>query len=138
MVLSESLAILIGSQGRSDSARREQVLQLQGEEQYELALQLLKQTVASIVRIPAEKLTETSSLQQVGFDSLLSAELRNALNIEFSIDFPGLTLQNSSLSELARQLCSQLESAAGPATEIDVEDMSEEELDRLLLELGSP
>ena len=61
-------------------------------------------------------------------------ELRNTVQVEVGVDLPTLTLQNATLDELAKQLCVSFQ-AVEPEPVLDVDQMSEEELDKLLLEL---
>lgn len=119
---------------QSRAAKLSQLLELKDEAQRELALEILKTTVCKILRMDGEKFGSHLSLSQLGFDSLMSTELRNSLQLELGIDVPGMTLQKSTLEELAGLICTRLNSKATPL-DSDVDDMSEEELDQLLLEL---
>lgn len=107
---------------------------LNSEEKEQLALEFLTDLVSRIVRMPKERLNGQTSLGRIGIDSLMSVELRNTVQVEVGVDLPTLTLQNATLDELAKQLCVSFQ-AVEPEPVLDVDQMSEEELDKLLLEL---
>jgi acyl transferase domain-containing protein len=105
---------------------------------------LLRQEIGRVLRLDAQLLEPQAPLMSLGFDSLLSLELRNRLESLFGLALPAVLLWTyptiESLTEhLAQQLQpareepvpAAIESAAPPANdspeEDDLDDMTEEE-----------
>lgn len=71
--------------------------------------QILTGEIAKILRMPAEKIDKKESLLHIGMDSLVGAELANAIEQRFALQMPMLALsQGLSVQTLAERIFGQL------------------------------
>ncbi|ADO72987.1 type I polyketide synthase [Stigmatella aurantiaca] len=105
---------------------------------------LLRQEIGRVLRLDAQSLEPQAPLMSLGFDSLLSLELRNRLESLFGLTFPAVLLWTyPTLDALTEHLAQQLqpareepaplvvESAATSGKDLLEEDSQEDELDDL-------
>lgn len=79
------------------------------QEALELVGNMLAEDIARILRLPKEKIDRKESLLNIGMDSLVGAELSNAIEQRFNIPLPMMTLsQGLSLETLTERIVSQL------------------------------
>lgn len=79
------------------------------QEALELVGNMLAEDIARILRLPKEKIDRKESLLNIGMDSLVGAELSNAIEQRFNIPLPMMTLsQELSLETLTERIVSQL------------------------------
>ena len=74
-----------------------------------LLADLLKEEVAKILRLPADKLDATQPLQDLGFDSLMGVELMTAIEARFGVVIPVMAVSEiGTLEQLAARLVREL------------------------------
>ncbi|WP_454782253.1 SDR family NAD(P)-dependent oxidoreductase [Legionella sp. WA2022007384] len=79
------------------------------QEALEIVSNILADEVARILRLPKEKIDRKESLLNIGLDSLVGAELSNAIEQRFNFPLPMMTLsQGFSLDTLTERIVSQL------------------------------
>jgi acyl transferase domain-containing protein/NADPH:quinone reductase-like Zn-dependent oxidoreductase/NADP-dependent 3-hydroxy acid dehydrogenase YdfG/acyl carrier protein len=79
---------------------------------------MLKVEIGEILRIPPAKIDATSSIQQMGLDSLMGVELVVAIESRFGMRLPMMALSESpTILKLAGCLVDQLRSEEGAGTE---------------------
>lgn len=123
--------------------------ELDDEQLREHVIELLKQEVCEIIRLPAARLDIQRPLQELGLDSLMSVELVVALEERFGIRLPVMELsENSSIDKLSLRIIALLRSedseSEAPATAAVAEsvlarhgsEMSREALAELSAELA--
>lgn len=70
---------------------------------------ILSHEIAKILRLPVEKIDKKESLLNIGMDSLVGAELANAIEQRFSLQMPMLALsQGLSVHAIAERIMGQL------------------------------
>ena len=130
--------------GGLDNSLAASLRQMPSAERFALAELMLAEQVAQTLRIPAERIDVKRPLTDMGIDSLMTVELQIAINMTFGVELSALELTRGfSISQLTTPLLERMglpASGAGdgrgqsePAiAEIDLDNLSEEELDALL------
>ncbi len=105
------------------------------DERQQVTETFLTEQVSKVLRLSASKIDAYSKLDHLGFDSLMSMELRNAIRLETGVEITTMLLmQGPTIAQLATQLLAEI---IMPDDDLlaKIDDMSEEELDSLLLEM---
>jgi acyl transferase domain-containing protein/NADPH:quinone reductase-like Zn-dependent oxidoreductase/NADP-dependent 3-hydroxy acid dehydrogenase YdfG/acyl carrier protein len=101
---------------------------LSAEELSATLVEMLKKTVAEILRMPADKIDEHRPLQDMGLDSLMGVELSTAVETRFAVRLPVIALsENPTISRLGAQIIAQLggkNGATEPAAHAEVADQA--------------
>ncbi|MBS0299065.1 MAG: SDR family NAD(P)-dependent oxidoreductase [Proteobacteria bacterium] len=122
----------------------QEIFQLAPEQREEGMLRALAGQVASVLRIPMEKIDSEQSLMHMGVDSLMSAELQALINKTFGVRISTLELMRSpNLGHMAHALMEKTILSISPSTTADeavsessvIEHMSEKDIDMLLEQL---
>lgn len=83
--------------------------ELSDEQLIPLFLGLLKKEVGEILKIPAERLDEHRSIQELGMDSLMGMELITAVESRFGVKLPILSLSGGpTIAKLVERILKQL------------------------------
>jgi acyl transferase domain-containing protein/NAD(P)-dependent dehydrogenase (short-subunit alcohol dehydrogenase family)/NADPH:quinone reductase-like Zn-dependent oxidoreductase/acyl carrier protein len=142
---SPRFAHLTGKRGSAQSnSLADSLRQLPAQEQFSIAELMLAEQVAKTLRMPAERIDVKRPLTEMGIDSLMAVELQIAINVTFGVEFSALELTRGySISQLTAPLLERMglsaaakeedEAIAAESPEIDVDSMSEAELDALIL-----
>ena len=120
-----------------------EINQLPEDEKQAAMCHALIEQVASVLRIPAERIDREQSLTQMGIDSLMSAELQAAINKTFGVRISTLEFMRSpNLEYLADILMDKtILSLSSPVPEVNIQEnsvidhMSEKDIDILLKQL---
>ena len=125
-----------------DVTLRELLQALPAAERLDVVGGMLVEQLAQVLRMPAERIDRGRRLNDLGFDSLMAVDLQVALELSLGVEFSTLELmRGQSIGEFAATVLERLgvveageacDSATPPA--IDVDALSEDELDRLLAE----
>ncbi|MES1244746.1 MAG: SDR family NAD(P)-dependent oxidoreductase [Acidobacteriota bacterium] len=117
------------------------VRQARPEERSRLVRDFLRDRLARVMRLPADRVELELSLDNMGVDSLMGMEMVGAIRSELGIEIPAmLLLQGQSVAAIGNQILERLEPAApaAPPQPLDadrVDELSEAELDSLLLRM---
>ena len=77
----------------------------------------VKEQIANILRIPAQRLDTEQPLTTLGFDSLMAIELKNRIDLDLQIRLPIVTLlQGPSITQFVRQLLGSVSDSPLPRT----------------------
>ena len=120
----------LGGQGRDDGAQgaddlRDLIAGLSDDEVQEAVTEVLREQVAKVLRLPADKLDVNASIYDLGMDSLMAVELHMAIEERFALHVPVMAVaEGVSVAQLATRLAGQLcgrspvaESAAAPQSD---------------------
>lgn len=121
----------------------QEIFQLPAEQRGTGMLHALAGQVASVLRIPMEKIDSEQSLMHMGIDSLMTAELQALINKAFGVRISTLELMRSpNLTHMAHILMEKTILSVSPATVDEpapessvVDHMSEKDIDTLLEQL---
>jgi len=109
--------------------------------------QAVREAVGSVLRVKAETLRDDQPLTDLGLDSLMGVEIENALEAAVGIALPPASLMRArTVRQIAALIAGHLGGAAPAApapavvaltestaaTEVDLDALSDEEIDRLL------
>jgi acyl carrier protein len=118
--------------------------QLPAGERFAIVELMLAEQVAQTLRIPAERIDVKRPLTEMGIDSLMTVELQIAINMTFGVELSALELTRGfCISQLTTPLLQRMGLPAGEDiearaedplvnTEIDLDDLSEAELDAFI------
>jgi len=121
----------------------QEIFQLPPEQREAGMLHALAGQVASVLRIPLEKIDSEQSLMHMGIDSLMAAELQALINKAFGVRISALELMRSpNLAHMAHILMEKTILPVSPATADEpapessvIDRMSEKDIDTLLEQL---
>lgn len=103
-------------------------------ERLRLVWERLKLVIAKILRISPSQIEPSQNMASLGIDSLMALELRYALETEFAISVNMMEImKGQSAEQLAQTLLAKI--VAENASSKSIDELSEEELDKLLLTL---
>jgi len=102
-----------GSEGGGDGAPEEDIHTLIADlsegEVLEMVTALLIEQMATVLRLPAEKIGGDASIYDLGMDSLMAVELLMAIEARFGISFPDTAVTESgTVAKIAGRIASQL------------------------------
>jgi NAD(P)-dependent dehydrogenase (short-subunit alcohol dehydrogenase family)/acyl carrier protein len=113
--------------------------------------QAVREAVGSVLRVKAETLRDDQPLTDLGLDSLMGVEIENALEAAVGIALPPASLMRArTVRQIAALIAGHLGGAAPAApapavvaltestaaTEVDLDALSDEEIDRLIGDVG--
>ena len=88
---------------------------------------MLKQEIADILCMDADKLDLATTLQDLGLDSLMGVELMTAVDVRFGVNIPVLALaEASTVDRLARRIVKELKRGDGIAKEDPESEIAEQ------------
>lgn len=100
---------------------------------------MLRETLAVILRIPAEKALPEQSLSSLGVDSLMALELKHAVKDEFGLEISTIEiLKGPTISQMSKTFLDMLDLPAGsPYGELlaKADELSDKEVEQHLLQL---
>ncbi len=97
--------------------RKEDVLQLNPEERFDVIRNYLAQVLAKVIKIPASQINHEQPLTQFGIDSLMAIELKNTVESQLQISVPIATLlKGPSINDLTNLALDQIESSGSEET----------------------
>jgi acyl transferase domain-containing protein/NADPH:quinone reductase-like Zn-dependent oxidoreductase/SAM-dependent methyltransferase/acyl carrier protein len=116
------------------------------EEREAIISQAVREVVGSVLRVKPETLRDDQPLTDLGLDSLMGAEIENSLESAIGVGLPPTSLLRArTVDQIAALIAShmggtpagapspeQTAAPSGPAEEVDIEALSNEEIDRLL------
>jgi NADP-dependent 3-hydroxy acid dehydrogenase YdfG/acyl carrier protein len=106
------------------------------EERESLVLAELSQLIASVFRMPAERLIPDQSLTAYGLDSMMATEIKNRLEVRLGMKISAVDLlKGITPSKLMIQAISQLEEKRESLLPSDFLEASEAQLEQALLEV---
>ncbi|KAB8144504.1 type I polyketide synthase [Chloroflexia bacterium SDU3-3] len=123
---------------RTDGLTQEKLLQAEPSARRGMVETFLLEQVAKVLRTSSSKLDVNLPLNKMGIDSLMAVELKNRIETAIELSLPVTTLlQGPSVAQLADVLMEQLPAdeataEAAIASEAEVEEMSDEEVDAML------
>ncbi|HZJ14929.1 MAG TPA: SDR family NAD(P)-dependent oxidoreductase [Chthoniobacteraceae bacterium] len=105
----------------------------------------VREVVGSVLRVKPDTLREDQPLTDLGLDSLMGVEIENALEVATGVALPPASLMRArTIGQIASLIAAHLGGAApalpetaqsaepAPAAEVDLDALSDEEIDRLL------
>ncbi len=121
------------------------------EEREALIGQAVREIVASVLRVKPETLREDQPLTDLGLDSLMGAEIENSIESAIGVGLPPTSLMRArTVGQIAALIAGHMAGVStaaslsdpvpvppAPANDVDVEALSNEEIDRLLDEQGA-
>lgn len=147
------------SQNENSGEKEEFILKLKSapeEKHSELLINFFKKLISGIIKIEEEELETDLPLNMMGLDSLMAIELKNKVNMQLGVDLNLVRyMEETSIASLAEELKTQIpkilsaanagqtpQNGSSEISEEDktrellanLEDLSEEELDKLLNE----
>jgi acyl carrier protein len=117
--------------------------------------QAVRQVVGSVLRVKPESLRDNQPLTDLGLDSLMGVEIENSLEAAIGVSLPPTSLMRArTIGQIASLIAGHVGGLPSPtklaaaemlppepatnATEVDIDALSEEEIDRLLDDDESP
>ncbi|MEI9897837.1 MAG: SDR family NAD(P)-dependent oxidoreductase [Chthoniobacter sp.] len=111
-----------------------------------IIVQAVREVVGSVLRVKPDSLREDQPLTDLGLDSLMGVEIENSLEAAIGVALPPTSLMRArTIGQIASLIAGHMGGKttaapapaaapveAAPAEEIDLEALSDEELDRLL------
>lgn len=95
----------------------------------------LREDLRRVLRIPEDRLDRHTSLTRLGLDSLMAVELKNRIDSKTGMSVPVMRLlKGPTLAEMTTMLFELLN--VGPAGDVDVDALSDAEVDTLLRQLA--
>ena len=124
------------------------------EERESILAQAIRDVVGSVLRVKPESLRDDQPLTDLGLDSLMGAEIENSIESAIGVGLPPTSLMRArTIGQIVTLIAGHMGGATAaarprsrrtatpaPAEEVDVEALSNEEIDRLLdgrTELGA-
>jgi acyl carrier protein len=124
--------------GKADHTRLallREILGHDGQQQQEIAVQLIQREIAKILRLPADKLDTAESLTNLGVDSMMTTELTLRLQEEFGLELTmAEVLKGPSIQQLAERLRAELSHFIVANADIlidQLDEVHEDEIDRM-------
>jgi acyl transferase domain-containing protein/NADPH:quinone reductase-like Zn-dependent oxidoreductase/NAD(P)-dependent dehydrogenase (short-subunit alcohol dehydrogenase family)/SAM-dependent methyltransferase/acyl carrier protein len=116
------------------------------EEREAIIAQAVRDVVGSVLRVKPETLRDDQPLTDLGLDSLMGAEIENSLESAIGVGLPPTSLMRTrTVGQIAALIAGHMGGAPAPAVaaepapakpspaeEVDIEALSNEEIDRLL------
>ena len=94
---------------RPASKHREKILAAPAGDRQQAVQEYLRQQVARIMQIPADKLDVLLPLSALGLDSLMAVEMKNLVEVDLDVAVPAaMLLEGPSVAQLSAELLSQL------------------------------
>ncbi len=121
------------------------IVELPEEEHHDAMQNGVIEVVSHVVKLHPDKLSADKSLKNLGLDSLMAVEMQQVFKRKYGVEYPTMeALKGPKISEIASYILTRIhESLAeggeetGNVVELEVDTMSEEELDKLLQEQTS-
>lgn len=128
-----------GTKRDKKQALIEKVTPLSLPERQVLLESLLRETMAGILRLPAEKILPEQSISSLGIDSLMALELKHSIKDGFGLEISTMDLlKGPTISQLSKTLFDALELPDGPSYEellAKADELSDGEVEQQLLRL---
>ena len=128
-----------GSDDPSDHPLFQQLSELAEEDRTDVLNYLLIEQIAETLRIPADKLEPTDSINDLGMDSLMAVELQTLIRLNMGVELSALEMmKGENIGQMGAMIMGKMnlgssEGAPEPsASEVDVDQMSDEEVEKLL------
>jgi acyl carrier protein len=116
------------------------------EEREAIIAQAVREVVGSVLRVKPESLRDDQPLTDLGLDSLMGAEIENSIESAIGVGLPPTSLMRArTVAQIAGLIAAHMGGAPAPAVpaepapakpspaeEVDIEALSNEEIDRLL------
>ena len=112
------------------------------EDRTEVLNYVLIEQIAETLRIPVEKLEANDSISDLGMDSLMAVELQTMVRVNMGVELSSLEMmKGENIGQMGAMILSKMNLSDSDETEPnglanlkakDVDDMSDEEVDRLL------
>ena len=103
------------------------------EERQHLLESLIQEQVAHVFRIPSSRVTQQTSLNTLGLDSLLALEIRNRLETSLEVVLPAILVWggNPTVSSLATQIAEKMRMPIASEKKLDSPEPGDAEMARL-------